>query len=87
MAHECVGIVEECGSAASTIPPDSACTMPCMKTAWTDADMDFLMMLLTGLFWGVTHIWTALVLWAERRATRARAAERPSVPQPGETHA
>ncbi|MET3498271.1 hypothetical protein [Variovorax boronicumulans] len=37
----------------------------------SDAGVDMLLMLLTALFWVVTHVWTLLVVWAEARATRA----------------
>ncbi|MDQ0014009.1 hypothetical protein J2W23_002400 [Variovorax boronicumulans] len=35
--------------------------------------MDLLLLWLTAVFWVVTHVWTLLVVWAEARATRARA--------------
>ena len=37
---------------------------------WSDPGMDVLFLLLTALFWLVTHVWALLVLWVEARATR-----------------
>ena len=38
-----------------------------------DTDIDLLLFLLAALFWGVAHVWTLLVLWAEARASGVRA--------------
>jgi uncharacterized membrane protein len=32
---------------------------------------DLTLMLLTALFWVVTHVWVLLVVWAESRVTRS----------------
>ena len=43
-------------------------------------DIDALLMLLTALFWVVTHVWALLVVWAEARATRpAEAGDTPTL--------
>lgn len=41
-----------------------------------DADTDLLLFLLAALFWGVAHVWTLLVVWAEARASGVRAPAR-----------
>ncbi|BEP53181.1 hypothetical protein GmRootV118_04250 [Variovorax sp. V118] len=41
-----------------------------------DTDIDLLLFLLAALFWGVAHVWTLLVVWAEARASGAQAPAR-----------
>ncbi|PBI89158.1 hypothetical protein [Variovorax boronicumulans] len=41
-----------------------------------DTDIDLLLFLLAALFWGVAHVWTLLVVWAEARASGVRAPAR-----------
>jgi|GEM_PF-2520535 len=50
---------------------------------WTDAGIDRLLMLLTLLFWVVTHVWALIVVWAELRAARAERARKAGA-KPGE---
>lgn len=38
-----------------------------------DTDTDLLLFLLAALFWGVAHVWTLFVVWAEARASDAQA--------------
>ena len=49
---------------------------------WSGPDVDTLLMLLTALFWVVTHAWVLLVVWAEARATRPARSWPESEPEP-----
>lgn len=67
------------GAAALAWASPGYCAPAPSAWSWMDlqsgADIDLLLMLLTALFWVVTHVWTLLVVWAEARATRAHRAE------------
>jgi uncharacterized membrane protein len=55
------------------------CAPAASPWSWADvssgSDIDALLMLLTALFWVVTHVWALLVVWAEARATRPAEAD------------
>jgi hypothetical protein len=55
------------------------CAPAASPWSWADVssgpDIDALLMLLTALFWVVTHVWALLVVWAEARATRPAEAD------------